>query len=181
MFHRSLAACTLLSLSLAVAAQNPAPDVPYVPTKEEVVDRMLQMARVGPSDVVYDLGSGDGRIVITAAQKYGARGMGVDIDPRRIREANENAKRAKVSDKVAFKQGDLFQADISKATVVTLYLLPSVNMKLRPKLLSELQPGTRIVSHNYDMGDWKPDQTVQLEGHTVYLWTVTEQDKRAAR
>ena len=181
MFYRSLAACTLLSLSVTVSAQNQAPDVPYVPTKEEVVNKMLQMAKVGPNDVVYDLGSGDGRIVIAAAQKYGAKGMGVDIDPQRIREANENAKAANVSDKVTFKQGDLFQADISKATVVTLYLLPSINMKLRPKLLSELRPGTRIVSHNYDLGDWKPDQTVELEGHTVYLWTVTEQDKRAAR
>ena len=181
MFYRSLVACTLAGLSLAVSAQNQSPDVPYVPTKEEVVDKMLQMAGVGPKDIVYDLGSGDGRIVIAAARKYGAKGMGVDIDPQRIREAKENAKAANVTDKVTFKQADLFSVDVSPATVVTLYLLPSVNMKLRPKLLSELKPGTRVVSHNYDMGDWKPDQTVELEGHTVYLWTVKERDKRAAR
>jgi tRNA G37 N-methylase Trm5 len=181
MLYRSFVACALVGVSLAVSAQNRSPDVPYVPTREDVVDTMLKMAKVGPKDIVFDLGSGDGRIVIAAASKYGAKGMGVDIDPQRVREAKENAKEANVTDKVTFKQGDLFEMDLSKATVVTLYLLPSVNMKLRPKLLSELKPGTRVVSHNYDMGDWKPDQTVELEGHTVYLWTIDEQDKRAAR
>jgi SAM-dependent methyltransferase len=150
------------------------PDVPYVPTTREVVDQMLRMAKVGKSDVVYDLGCGDGRIVITAAKQYGARGIGVDIDPQRIREARDNAKSEGVTEKVTFTQGDLFTTDLSKATVVTLYLLPAVNLKLRPKLLSELKPGTRIVSHNYDMGDWKPEQTVTVGSHTVYMWTVPD-------
>jgi SAM-dependent methyltransferase len=166
------------SLQWMLLAQNESPqrspDVPYVPTTREVVEQMLRMAKVGKSDLVYDLGCGDGRIVIAAAKEYGARGVGVDIDPQRIREARENAKSEGVNDKVTFKQGDLFTTDIAKATVVTLYLLPSVNLKLRPKLLSELKPGTRIVSHNYDMGDWKPEQTVTVGSHTVYLWTVPD-------
>jgi SAM-dependent methyltransferase len=170
----------------AVGAQAPSPekplDVPYVPTKEPVLDRMLQMARVRPGDVLYDLGCGDGRIVIAAARRFGIRGVGIDIDPARIAEAQENARKAGVSDRVRFIQGDLFDADIRDATVVTLYLLPEVNLKLRPKLLSDLKPGTRIVSHNYDMGDWKPEQTAKLtvDGveHVVYMWTVT---RRAAQ
>jgi ribosomal protein L11 methylase PrmA len=177
MLQRSIA-LLILVFGLSGAAQ--AFDVPYVPTTEAVVDKMLEMAKVGPDDVVYDLGSGDGRIVITAAQKYGAKGLGVDIDPERIKEANQNAQAAKVTDKVKFKQGDLFEVDLRPATVVTLYLLPDINLKLRPKLLSELKPGTRVVSHNYHMGDWKPEQTVQLEGHTVYFWTIPEK-KQAAK
>ena len=163
---------------ILILAQNQSPqrspDVPFVPTKEEVVEKMLELGEVDEKDVVYDLGSGDGRLPITAAKKYGARGFGVDIDPNRVREARENARKAGVEDKVKFVQGDLFQTDIGDASVVTLYLLPSVNLKLRPKLLSELKPGTKVVSHNYDMGDWKPEQTVNVGSHTVYVWTVPE-------
>jgi ribosomal protein L11 methylase PrmA len=148
------------------------PDVIFVPTPNDVVDKMLEMARVTAKDIVYDLGSGDGRIVITAAQKYGARGVGIDIDPERIREANENAARARVADKVRFIQGDLFQADISEATVVTLYLLTELNLKLRPKLLQELKPGTRVVSHAFAMGDWKPERTATVNGSQVFLWRI---------
>jgi predicted O-methyltransferase YrrM len=151
-------------------------DVPYVPTHEKVVAEMLRVANVRKDDVLYDLGSGDGRIVITAARDHGTRGTGIDIDPERVRDANENARRAGVTDKVKFVQGDIFDAKISDATVVTMYLLPSVNMRLRPKLLSELRPGTRIVSHNYDMGDWKPEKTIRVNAagsdHTVYYWVV---------
>ncbi|WNG47062.1 methyltransferase domain-containing protein [Archangium minus] len=151
-----------------------APEVPFVPTHQDDVERMLELARVRPGDVVYDLGSGDGRIVITAVRKYGARGVGVDIDPERIAEANENARRAGVEDRVEFRQGDLFDADIGEASVVTLYLLPSVNERLKPKLLAELKPGTRIVSHDFDMGDWKPVKQLETNGSTLYLWVVPE-------
>jgi ubiquinone/menaquinone biosynthesis C-methylase UbiE len=149
-------------------------DVPFVPTPTKVVDRMLEIAQVGPNDVVYDLGSGDGRIVITAAKKHGARGVGIDIDPERIREARDNARSAGVSDRVQFREGDLFKTDLSEATVVTLYLLSSVNLQLRPKLLKELKPGTRIVSHAFDMGDWKPIKTEKVGSSTVYYWIVPE-------
>lgn len=147
-------------------------DVPYVPTPQAVVDAMLKVAKVGKNDVLYDLGSGDGRIVNTAAQKFGTQGFGIDIDPQRIKEANENAQKAGVTDRVKFVQQDLFKTDFRKATVVTLYLLPEINLRLRPKLLSELKPGTRIVSHAFDMGDWKPDQTLTVEGKTIYYWVV---------
>lgn len=181
--RRSLLLFLALLLVAAVAAgaqettvKKKDPDVPFVPTPERVVDEMLRMASVTNKDVLYDLGSGDGRIVITAAKRYGARGVGIDIDPERIREANENARKAGVTHLVKFIEGDIFQADISEATVVTLYLLPAVNLQLRPKLLRELRPGTRIVSHNYDMGDWQPQRTrrLQVNGseHVVYLWTV---------
>jgi cyclopropane fatty-acyl-phospholipid synthase-like methyltransferase len=152
------------------------PDVQYVPTPQQVVNEMLKVTKVTKDDVVYDLGSGDGRILITAAKTYGARGVGYDIDPDRVREANENAVKAGVEKRVRFIQGDLFEADLKEATVVTLYLLQSLNMKLRPKLFAELKPGTRIVSHDFDMGDWKPEQTlkVQVNGreHTVYFWRL---------
>jgi precorrin-6B methylase 2 len=151
----------------------PTGSVPYVPTPQNVVDRMLQVANVTKNDVVYDLGSGDGRIVVTAAQRYGARGIGIDINPTRIQEANANAQRAGVTDRVQFRQQDLFQTDLNEATVVTLYLLPSVNEELRPKLL-RLRPGTRIVSHAFDMGDWKPEQTIEVGGNTIYFWRVPE-------
>src|SRR5919201_6621381 len=128
------------------------PDVIFVPTPHEVVDDMLRIANVKKGDVLYDLGSGDGRIAITAAKRYGVRAVGIDIDPERIREANENAKKAGVTNLVQFRQEDLFKADFSEATVVTLYLLPDLNVKLRPRLLAELKPGTRIVSHQFDMG-----------------------------
>lgn len=155
-------------------AQGVKRDVPYVPTPEAVVRRMLELGQVGSDDVIYDLGSGDGRIVITAAQQYGARGVGIDIDPQRIQEANANAQKAGVTDRVKFRQQDLLQADFSEATVVTLYLLPEVNLRLRPQLLNQLRPGTRIVSHAFDMGDWKPEQVVEVDGRTIYVWTVPE-------
>lgn len=147
-------------------------DVPYVPTPHEVVREMLHIAGVKSSDVLYDLGCGDGRIVITAAKMLGVRGVGVDIDPQRIRESNENARKAGVTDKVQFLKKDLFSMDISKASVVTMYLLSSINMKLRPKLFRELKPGTRIVSHDFDMDDWTPDRQKEVNGHTVYYWVI---------
>ncbi|MBD2213193.1 class I SAM-dependent methyltransferase [Nostoc linckia FACHB-104] len=154
--------------------QQVQPDVPYVPTPQPVVDAMLKLAKVNGNDLIYDLGSGDGRIPITAAQKYGARGVGIDIDPQRVQEAKQNLQSAKVGDRVEFRQQDLFQTDLSKASVVTLYLLPDINLKLRPKLLQELKPGTRIVSHAFDMGDWKPQQVQEVDGKTIYLWIVPE-------
>ena len=169
-----MAALTVLIGAFAYAQVKKSPDVPYVPTRQKVVDEMLKLAKVSKSDVVYDLGCGDGRIVITAAKDYGASGVGVDIDPERIKEANENAKTAGVTDKVKFIEGDLFEQDFSKATVVTLYLLPAINLKLRPQLLEQLKPGTRIVSHAFDMGDWKPEKTITVEGSTIYFWTVPE-------
>ena len=181
MTSRSLTLCTALVAALAApaAAQNTAtqpqlrtPDVIFVPTPQEVVDAMLEVAKVTKTDVVYDLGSGDGRIPVTAAKKYGARAVGIDIDPQRIKEANANAQTAGVTDKVKFLNQDLFTTDISEASVVTLYLLPSLNVKLMPKLKAELKPGTRIVSHAFDMGDWKPEQTLNVNGRTVYYWTI---------
>ncbi len=170
------ASAVLATVLFSVAAQERKPDVHYVPTPEEVVEEMLRLANVGKDDVVYDLGCGDGRIVITAAKKYGARGVGIDIDPERIKESNENARQAGVTDRVKFLQQDLFTTDFREATVVTLYLLPALNLKLRPKLLSELKPGTRIVSHAFDMGDWKPEKVVTVPGdehdRTVYYWVV---------
>ncbi len=148
------------------------PDVIFVPTPNDVVAKMLEMAQVTANDTVYDLGCGDGRIVIAAAQKYGARGVGVDIDPERIKEARENARQARVADRVRFVLGDLFETDISAATVVTLYLLTELNIKLRPKLLAELKPGTRVVSHAFSMGEWKPERTAEVSGSRVYLWRV---------
>lgn len=150
-------------------------DVPYVPTPQNVVDEMLRLANVTKDDVVYDLGSGDGRLVITAVKNFGARrGFGVDIDPQRIAEGNANAKAAGVTDRVSFAVQDLFQTDLKEATVVTLYLLPEVNLKLRPKLMSELRPGSRVVSHSFDMGDWAPQKTVTVKpgGQKLYLWTI---------
>jgi precorrin-6B methylase 2 len=157
-------------------------DVPYVPTQPETVKAMLEMANVGKDDIVYDLGCGDGRIVIAAVKDFGAKkAIGVDIDPQRIKEANENAKQAGVADKVKFIQGDLFKQNYSEATVVTLYLLPSVNLRLRPKLLDELKPGTRVVSHDFDMGEWKPEKTQSLEGDTVYFWTIPQNKSSVPR
>ena len=150
-------------------------DVPYEPSSEEVVKAMLEIAQVGKDDLVYDLGCGDGRIVIAAAQKAGAHGVGVDLDPERIKESLENARKADVTYRVQFFQQDLFETDISKATVVMLYLWPEVNLKLRPKLFRKLKPGTRIVSHSHDMGSWEPDQTITAsDGHKVHFWVVPE-------
>ncbi len=159
------------------AATEPKLDVPYVPTPNAVVDAMLAMAKVKGDDVLYDLGSGDGRIPITAATKFGTRGVGIDLNPVRIEEANENAKKANVADKVRFIEGDIFKEDFSEATVVTLYLLPDVNLKLKPTI-QNMKPGTRVVSHNYDMGDWAPEDskkiTVDGTDHYVYFWRVPE-------
>ena len=193
-FAEALLLALLLS-SVTTMAQEPLkplekkPEVPYMPTHEKVVAEMLKVAKVGKDDILYDLGSGDGRIVITAAKEFGARGVGVDIDPALVREARENAVKAGVADKVKFIQQDLFETDIREATVVTLYLWPEINLRLRPKLLSDLKPGTRVVSHNHDMGDWKPQKTIRMRipheyvisktlnmrvphQHKIYYWIV---------
>jgi ribosomal protein L11 methylase PrmA len=177
MTARRFVLCLAILAALVVpssAQQAPlrSPDVIFVPTPQEVVDAMLKLAKVTKNDVVYDLGSGDGRIPITAAKTYGARGVGIDIDPQRIKEATENLKTAAVGDRVKFLNQDLFTTDISEATVVTLYLLPSLNLKLMPKLNKELKPGTRIVSHAFDMGDAKPTETLNVNGRTIYFWTT---------
>ncbi len=162
----------------AVAATEPQPSLaPYVPTPQDVVERMLAVAGVGKNDVVVDLGSGDGRLVVTAAKQFGARGIGIDIDPARVAEGRANAKQAGVESRVEFREGDALQADVSQATVVTLYLLSSSNVKLRPRLLSQLKPGARIVSHQFGMGDWAPDKVETFTdgngtSRTLYLWTV---------
>jgi SAM-dependent methyltransferase len=178
----------IVGLALALAACAPAapesaappaaaqpfrkPDARFVPSPQPVVETMLALAQVGPADIVYDLGSGDGRIPITAARLYGARGVGIDIDPARVAEANANARAVGVTDRVSFRNEDLFEADFTDATVVTLFLTPAVNLKLRPRLLRELKPGTRIVSYWHDMGDWKPERIVPAERANIYLWTV---------
>jgi len=170
----------------AAAAQNAQPrrepDVPFVPTTEEAVAAMLKLANVQKTDVVYDLGCGDGRIVIAAAKTYGAHAVGIDINPVRLAEANENLKKAgpDVAKLVRFEENDLFQADIYEATVVTLFLLSSVNLKLRPKLLADLKPGTRVVSNTFDMGDWKPEKEFIVGNpdeesylsHKLFLWII---------
>ena len=175
--RKFLAGLGALSLSGLVGAQERGaalrgPDVIFVPTPNEVVATMLRMAAITKKDTVYDLGCGDGRIVITAAQRYGARGVGIDIDPERVAEATENVAKAGVADRVKIIRGDLFEADISAATVVTLYLLTDLNLKLRPKLLRDLKPGTRVVSHAFAMGDWAPERTAEVSGTTVYLWRI---------
>lgn len=169
----ALLVITLLSgISVFAQISEIKKDVPYVPTRQNVVEAMLSLAKVTKEDVVYDLGCGDGRIVITSAKLYGTNGVGVDIDPQRIKEANENAQKENVAEKVKFIEGDLFKQDFSKATVVTLYLLPEVNERLRPILLKQLKPGTRIVSHAFRMGNWKPDQEIMVDSTMLYLWTV---------
>jgi ribosomal protein L11 methylase PrmA len=180
---RSVALLVMLSLASVPSAvaqtatqETPRrPDVIYVPTPDDVVEAMLQVANVTKDDIVYDLGCGDGRIPVTAARKYGARGICIDIDPQRIKEANENVQKHGVGDKVTVMNADLFATDISEATVVTLYLLPSLNVKLMPKLMRELKPGTRIVSHAFDMGDWKPEKELDVNGRKVYFWTIPKQ------
>ena len=178
---RTLTSAMLL-ISSALAQAPPAkqaPEVPYLPTTQPAVEAMLKLAGVTRNDVVYDLGCGDGRIVVTAAKLYGARGVGIDIDPQRIREANENAKKAGVEQLVRFEENDLFKANIREASVVTLFLLSSVNARLRPKLLQELRPGTRVVSNTFDMGDWKPEKEFTVDtgddgyfSRKLYLWTI---------
>jgi SAM-dependent methyltransferase len=175
----------LYSLALVLAglwivagalAQPKPPDVEYVPTPQHVVEEMLRLAAVKPTDVVYDLGCGDGRMVITAAKQYQARGVGVDIDPERIKESHANAREAGVDSRVNFLQQDLFKTDMGEATVITIYLLPQLNRQLRPKLLSDLRPGARVVSHDFDMGDWHPDRVVHVPGltyeHTIFYWVI---------
>ena len=158
-----------------------APDVPYVPTPQPVVDAMLEVAGVKPGDVLYDLGSGDGRIVVTAAQRFGVRGVGIDINPERIQEAEANARAAGVERLTEFRQEDIFKADFGEATVVTMYLLPSVNNRLKPKLLNDLKPGTRIVSHAFDIEGWEPERIIETDGRTIYFWVVPEKQGRGTR
>jgi SAM-dependent methyltransferase len=150
------------------------PDGPYVPTEHNVAEGMLKLAGVKTTDVVYDLGCGDGRVVIMAAQNFGAHGVGMDINSVRIQEARANAKLYNVENLVRFEEGDLFNADLHNATVVTLYLLPHVNLRLRPKLLSDLKPGSRIVSHSFNMGEWEPEKEEEVNGAIIYLWTIPE-------
>ncbi|WPB79316.1 methyltransferase domain-containing protein [Archangium violaceum] len=158
-----------------------APDVPYVPTPQPVVDAMLEVAGVKPGDVLYDLGSGDGRIVVTAAQRFGVRGVGIDINPERVQEAEANARAAGVERLTEFRQEDIFKADFGEATVVTMYLLPSVNNRLKPKLLNDLKPGTRIVSHAFDIEGWEPERIIETDGRTIYFWVVPEKPGRGER
>jgi len=169
-------AAVFMALSAVVLAgsQQPkrTPDIHYVPTPGEVVEAMLQLADVGPNDVVYDLGSGDGRIPIAAARRFHARGVGIDLDPKLVAQATRNAQEAGVADRVRFVEGDIFEADLSPATVVTLYLLTSINERLRPKLLKELRPGARIVSHQFRMGDWNPDREIVVDFRPLFLWRV---------
>jgi hypothetical protein len=168
----SLAGCAELVAWLGPDVAEREPDVVYDPTTPAVVDAMLELAAPQPGDVLYDLGSGDGRIVVTAAQRYGIRGIGIEIDADLIARANENARRAGVSALVEFRKEDLFSADFRDATVVTLFLGAELNLKLRPRLLQDLAPGTRVLSHEYDMGLWKPEITRQVGTHTIYFWTV---------
>jgi SAM-dependent methyltransferase len=167
-----LLALLLFGLLSTPAAAQDKPAIPYVPTPQFVVERMLDLAKVSPEDVVVDLGSGDGRIPITAAAKFGARGFGVDIDPRLVARATENAAKAGVSDRVTFRQQDLFETPLAEATVLTLYLPVAVNIKLRPRLLQELRPGTRIVAHQFAIGDWEADLRELLNHRYIYLWYV---------
>jgi SAM-dependent methyltransferase len=168
------ASCSISTLF----GEEPKLDVPYVTTRPEVIALMLEMAHVGPDDYVIDLGTGDGRILIAAARDRGARGLGVDIDPVMVRRAKSNARRAGVADRVTFEVRDLFDTPLADADVVTMYLLPQVNLRLRPRLLAQLKPGARVVSHAWDMGDWKPDEVRRAGGAVVYLWRIPEHPAR---
>ncbi len=180
-----LAILLTLNLSLALAQTTEKklrePDVIYVPTPQEVVNEMLKLAEVKSGDIVYDLGCGDGRTVITAAKEYGVKAVGIDINPERIAESKENAEKAGMTGKVEFRNEDLFEADIKEATVVTLYLLQSLNVKLRPKLWADLKPGTRVVSHAFDMGDWEPEKQIEVDGRRVFLWRIPAKTASAAK
>jgi precorrin-6B methylase 2 len=189
---RSLLLATLFGLAMAgwpafeiwaAGAQTPPESdegkkiVPYVPTPQDVVERMLELAQVKKGDVVYDLGSGDGRIVVTAAKKYGVRAVGFEIDPERIKESHENIKKAGVGHLVEIRQQDIRTVNLSPATVLTMYLLPEVNLMIRPNIWKQMKPGSRVVSHDFDMGDWKPVRTENIKDssgwdHTLYLWHV---------
>lgn len=162
-------------LALPLAAQSP--DVPFVGTPPVVVQRMLAIAEVKAGDVLYDLGCGDGRIVIAAVQIKGVTGACVDIDPVRIQDARANAEKAGVADRIRFVEGDLFKVPIDEATVVTLYLLPAINQRLRPRLLGELKPGTRVVSHAFDMGDWAPEKHETVDSREIYFWKIPAKAK----
>jgi hypothetical protein len=163
---------TLLTLPVDTSVDA---DVPFVRSPKKTVVKMLELANVGPDDMVYDLGSGDGRIPITAAREFGARGVGIEIRPDLVEKARSRDKAAGVTNRVEFRQGDLFKADFSDATVVTLYLLPDVNTKLRPKLFEQLEPGTRVVSHGFDMDAWSPDSTITVNDSELYLWRIPEE------
>jgi SAM-dependent methyltransferase len=171
-YWRMLVVLLLIAVPVLAQWDDGPGEVPYVPTPPDVVEAMLKLGNIQKTDFVIDLGSGDGRIVIMAAEKFGAKGMGYDINPVRIQEANENAEKAGVKDRVKFVEKNLFDADIHEASLVTLYLLPDVNLRLKPKLLKELKPGTRVVSHSFDMGDWQPDKKIQINGRTLYLWII---------
>ena len=176
-FWAMVSVASIAGLLGAACNLNRLPDVQFQTTPQQVVEEMLEMAKVTKDDTVYDLGCGDGRFVITAAKKFGARGVGIDIDPKRVKESRENSIEAGVADRVKIIEDDLFKTNISEATVITLYLLQDLNLKLRPKLLRELKPGSRVVSYAYDMGDWKPD-AVRSFGHPTlstsyyYLWVI---------
>ena len=176
-----LFATAVFNLCLAQAQEGKI--VPYVPTPQEVVERMLELAQVKKGDVVYDLGSGDGRIVVTAARKYGVRAIGFEIDPERIKESTENIKKAGVGHLVEIRQQDIRSVDLSPASVLTMYLLPEVNLLIRPNIWKQMKPGSRVVSHDFDMGDWKPLKTENLKDssswdHTLYLWHVQPAQKQ---
>ena len=183
-FAKALFIWLLLALVPGLAlpeSDGPKLDVPYVPTPQPIVDKMLELANVGKNDVLFDLGCGDGRIVITAAKERGARGTGIDIDPARIKEARQNAAAAGVEGQVNFRQADLFKSDFSQATVVTLYLLPAINQQLRPQLWKQLKVGTRVVSHDFDMGEaWPPEKVEKIGNKTLYFWTIRPEHKTAA-
>lgn len=166
------AASTALGGARAFAQASVSLDVPYVPTPQDVVDRMLEIVKPTAADFVMDLGCGDGRMLVTAASRYGARGRGVDLNPVRIKEATENARKANVADKIQFEVKNLFETSIREATVLTMYLLPSVNLQLRPRILEEMQPGTRVVSHAFHMADWEPDLQDDVRGRNIYHWVV---------
>ena len=171
-----LHALSIAAIQIAAHAQE-GKIVPYVPTPQEVVDRMLELAQVKKGDVVYDLGSGDGRIVVTAAKKYGVRAIGFEIDPERIKESRENIKKAGVGHLVEIRQQDIRTVDLSPASVLTMYLLPEVNLMIRPNIWKQMKPGSRVVSHDFDMGDWKPLKSENFKDgntwdHTIYLWHV---------
>lgn len=172
----TMASCSMGTLFTG----GPKLDVPYLGTRPAVVAQMLEIAEVGPDDYVIDLGAGDGRILIAAARDRGARGLGIDIDPVMVRKARANAERAGVADRVRFETTDLFKTDLSEADVVTMFLLPEVNLRLRPRLLAQLRPGARVVSHAFDMGDWRPDETRRVGGAVVHLWRVPEPARAAA-
>ena len=163
---------TIAVVGFAFSQKPIQPDVVYVPTNQKIVDAMLELAKVTKDDTVYDLGCGDGRIVTTAAKRFGANGVGIEIDAKLVELAKKNARQAGVADQVKFIEADLFKTNFKPATVVMLYLSPSVNLRLRPRLLKQLKPGTRIVSHDFGMGEWQPEETLVIDEATLYLWTV---------